>query len=778
MVAILLLVPLFVTSAPGVHVGPAAVNLRVGVPGAAYGRGEMGLNLISSGANSVIANIRVGNGPGSPTYDSANGDLYVPNTGSDNISVISGATNRVISSISVGCPAQTPTYDPEDGDLYMSSFGSDNLTILSGSSNSVLKTLPIGAEENQPAYDAANGDLYVASDASTYGINNVSIVSGATNTVIGEVSVGSSPTTPYYDPVNGDLYVANQYSADVSVISTSSESIIATDLADGFPVTPAYDDATGDLYVPGSMLDEDPGWMTVISGGTNKVVAQLQVGPTPLTPDYDSVNGDVYVPDVGSYELSVISGTNNTVVDTIRVGAAPYPPAFDSASDEMYVPNYASGNVSVVSGSTNSVVASIPVGLGPYSPAFDPANGDVYVPNSLTNNVSVIQGNAVLPVDYDVDFREVGLPDGTTWMVNMSGISSKSTGGSIEIDVPNGTYAFTISPYPGYSVSPASGAVTVSGASLNLSILFTAAPLAIYPVTFMQSGLPPGTGWTVTLSGIVRISESSTLTFFEMNGTYNFTLGTVLGHFSNVSSGRLLVDGGPLSRAIGYTSAAERQFGVIFGETGLPTGTDWFVTMYLGASSGIQEVSGAGSNKTEISFAESNGSYSYSIRSAAGYGPNPSNGTLSIHGAELSTAVSFARVYLLNFTESTLPAGSNWSVALTGRPSTVVLSSPSAGGSLIRWSDGGSAVRFYVSNGTYTYSTFASDRPNTTGSVSIDGKLPAPVPVLSSEGPMAMSGVSILDYVVIGVLVILVAIGGLILLTRRRAKYPPAAGRR
>jgi hypothetical protein len=43
-----------------------------------------------------------------------------------------------------------------------------------------------------------------------------------------------------------------------------------------------------------------------------------------------------------------------------------------------------------------------------------------------------------------------------------------------------------------------------------------------YPVTFLETGLPAGTNWTVTLNGTLAWSHSDAIEFLLLNGTYAF----------------------------------------------------------------------------------------------------------------------------------------------------------------------------------------------------------------------------------------------------------------
>jgi thermopsin len=91
------------------------------------------------------------------------------------------------------------------------------------------------------------------------------------------------------------------------------------------------------------------------------------------------------------------------------------------------------------------------------------------------------------------------------------------------------------------------GLITVGGDYLPLL------PFAIYEVTFTETGLTHGTSWSVTLNGITATSTTSTIQFYDPDGTYAFTVGAVAGHTAHPSSGAVTVHGGPLTKHIHWT---------------------------------------------------------------------------------------------------------------------------------------------------------------------------------------------------------------------------------
>ena len=80
--------------------------------------------------------------------------------------------------------------------------------------------------------------------------------------------------------------------------------------------------------------------------------------------------------------------------------------------------------------------------------------------------------------------------------------------------------------------------------------------LVAFRVTFMESGLPAGTTWSVTFNS-TKQSGTANLTFPGVrNGTYGFTVGLVEGQTANRTSGAVKVLGGAVSEPIMFAPSA------------------------------------------------------------------------------------------------------------------------------------------------------------------------------------------------------------------------------
>src|SRR5579885_2782753 len=415
-----------------------------------------------------------------------------------------------------------------------------NNTLING--NSVNTTFngvfPIGV-----AFDSSNGYVYVANPNS----GSVSVINGATNTVIASITVGFVPYGVAFDSSNGYVYVAN--SESVSVINGATNTVIASiTVRSNSPQGVAFDSSNGYVYVTNSGSNT----VSVINGATNTVIANITVGYYPHGVAFDPSNGYVYVANPYSDSVSVINGATNNVIANITVGYYPQGVAFDPSNGYVYVANPYSDSVSVINGATNNVIASITVGSWPEGVAFDSSNGYVYVTNFYSSTVSIISTSPQVIKEYTVTFTESGLPSGTSWSVTFNGLTQSSTGSYITFSgISPGTYTYTVTAPSGYFASPSIGSVTVSTSNVTVAIAFSQ---QTYSVTFTETGLPPGTSWSVTLNGKTETSTTNTISFVEPNGIYSFSIASIDGYSVSQSSGSITVKGTNIIQNITFKS--------------------------------------------------------------------------------------------------------------------------------------------------------------------------------------------------------------------------------
>ena len=181
-------------------------------------------------------------------------------------------------------------------------------------------------------------------------------------------------------------------------------------------------------------------------------------------------------------------------------------------------------------------------GSGAYSGTNNPAN--FWVNSSVTET-------AVFEKLYAVLVTETGLPSGSIWYFNISGLSFKTGGSVVSLDEPNGSYSYTVQTGLNYYASPSSGSVVVSGKTAYVNITFTnVLGISISPasgktdvgiaIVFanVTNGGSGGYVWTYSVnvsSGFVRNGNSFV---FDSPGSYLVTLKVVdnTGHTASVSA--------------------------------------------------------------------------------------------------------------------------------------------------------------------------------------------------------------------------------------------------
>lgn len=264
--------------------------------------------------------------------------------------------------------------------------------------------------------------------------------------------------------------------------------------------------------------------------------------------------------------------------------------------------------------------------------------------------LSQINETAIFSVEkYEESFTESGLPTGTAWWVNLSGIGNVSTTGTtIIFYLPNGTYNFRDGS-TGYNSSLPEGYVGVSGEELlgtNITNITSigfqkVSSEKFYPVTFFETGLLKGTKWYVNVNQTAQTSNVTAVSLQMINGTYSFAAASP-GYTANVSSGSLSVKGTPVVVYIRFT----RDIFVLHerenGSPGLNNGSAWEITV-----NGVDYYSTTDSMNITLA----NGNYSYSVNQPLTQSRHlwyilpKESGVLSGNGIDISMNFSFADSY-------------------------------------------------------------------------------------------------------------------------------------
>ena len=717
--------------------GPAAVAYDSGkreVLVANYG--SYNVSVISGTTNKVVATIPVWFNPGSVGYDGGKGEVFVANSNSNNVSVISDTTNKVVATIPVGIDPDGIEYDSGKGEVFVTNFFSNNVSVISDTTNAVIASIPVRVGPVGVAYDSGKGEVFVANAGS----NNVSVISDTTNAVTSTVTVGAKPTSLVFDPSNGYLYVSNFGQGTISILSTG-------------PAPTPYPVSFSESGLPAGT-----NWSMTLNSQT--------LYSTSSTITFNKPNG-TYPFSVGTvpgYTANVTSG-NLTVNGGPVSRSIAFTPQTTLTSVSVSPPN-----ATVPVGWTQNFTATPTCfgGLCPSNVTYSWSITNILYGtlNSTTNptvsfTAGSVQGNVALYVNATLAGKRVqslpvnitiGPPVAMLYAVSVSPSGANLTvGGSGNFTAtpicaggtcPTGaTFAWTLSNTTLGVLNTTSGpqvvftAGTLAGKenlSVNVSLTGRTARSSPVPIN-ISTKLAPTLGYVSLTPLAATVNVSGTQSFTATVGcnggtcpsgsTYTWSLNNSLGKL-NISSGpQVLFTANSTAGLVNLTvtahlngktatnsstitikkaSSPPSTYAVTFSEAGLPAGTTWSVSL-----NGSMK-SGTGS----IVFTEPNGTYSFNVGVVSGYTASPISGSFTVSGVAVSKAITFTALppgqYSLVFSETGLPSGTNWSVAVGTTTHTST----------------GSTISFTEANGTYSYTVGAVTGFTATpssGSVTVNG---------------------------------------------------------
>ena len=395
------------------------------------------------------------------------------------------------------------------------------------------------------------------------------------------------------------------------------------------------------------------------------------------------LNGDTYMGDAsainislqnGTYDFTALSLSNSsfssqggsfTVVGRHTVIPVSFRESFQIYFTETGLPAGKGWSVNL-NGLANSSIApgkiSFNLTNGTYNyyilgtPGYHPVSpsGTIEV-NGFGLTISV---NFVLST-YNVVFTEYGLPASETWYANITAgpdsynnIKLISSGSSVSVQLPNGSYAFGIaSSDKRYEAHGSS--FTIQGQNDYMRIYFN--PVT-YSVAFNENGLPSGVSWNLTINSIRYQVSSDSQIIYETNGTYSFSVSGPAGYHPVDATGKFTVNGGSLSIKIIFRAYT---YNITFSEGNLPKDTEWWVNFTSGLSlnSTTDTINSSLSNGTYYFFAGTSNRSWVNTNSYYGYG----NYELIVSGHNYTYYLYYTfMTYNVTIFESGLSPGAQW----------------------------------------------------------------------------------------------------------------------
>ncbi len=246
---------------------------------------------------------------------------------------------------------------------------------------------------------------------------------------------------------------------------------------------------------------------------------------------------------------------------------------------------------------------------------------------------------------------------------------------------------------------PNDPAIIHMNSSINETAWFLINSAVSYTITFLENGLPNGTTWGVDFNSSLKISDSDSILFNVVNGTYNYTLSKLDGYECENRTGTLSVNGSGVT--------------VLFNFTRVTYSVEFLAKGFLNTSNIYWGVNLNGSitysSNSSVKMSLPNGSYNYSVILPSGYDALNSTGIVMVNGTSMVTHIQFIQsIYCITFTEEGLATNYSWSVDLDGKTVNSMTS----------------AITFNVTDGIYNFTPSARGyRVNdSTTQVLVDGK--------------------------------------------------------
>jgi hypothetical protein len=732
--------------------------------------GSSGIAILNASNGNLVTTLTSGSWFNAPAFDSADQRMYAPSVLSNVVDIYNSTNLTYLGQINASY-ATNAVWDPANDRVFVSDWEANNVTVINGSSGGLVTTILNVSGPDPIVFDPSTALVYTGDENSP----NITVINPVKDTEVGNISDPTYSAGLAVSPSGGELFATGDSAnlSEVNLTTNLSITIPAGTETAGLAWLPdgvlAATDLTGGVYLLSvggpyplttPLLELRPSF--VLQGEPLNVSTNETGGSGGYTYSYSglpggcsSVNSARFecVPTTpGQFEVEV--AVNDSRGETANGSAflwiaTGYVVTFTATG----LPGGQEWWVSLTDGQSfdstgTTITFSEPNGSYTYRVTAENRTHSAPGGSFTVDGTPVSESVTFSLVAYTVTFRESGLLSGTEWWVNLTnGQSFAGTGSTVSFPEANGTYIYELATVENrYSTS--GGAFTVDGAPATESVSFS---LVVYSVTFSESGLPSGIGWWVNLTDGQSFARSgSTVSFSEPNGTYSYSLPTADKTY-RAAGGTFTVSGASKSVMVTFNLLTNT---VTLTESGLPTGTEWWVNLTNG-----QSLNGTGGT---ISFQEPNGSYIYAIASAdKTY--EAIGGPLIVNGVTVSISVALSRVtYTLTFTESGLPTGFDWWVNLTNDRN---LSSTAT------------TLSFSEPNGTYSYTIGAVSGYScnaTSGHATVKGSSRTIsvtfIPTGSSGGgSSSLGGLSTMDWIGIGVVIAAVAgIGAAFALRRKR----------
>jgi len=377
------------------------------------------------------------------------------------------------------------------------------------------------------------------------------------------------------------------------------------------------------------------------------------------------------------------------------------------------------------------------------------AGATLYLPSPQSGWFSNTGTSAMVVLNYSqvelgtLTLNQTGLPADLGWTASVDDratgqVSTEASSGAplvFEL-MPGSWYTVTVPGVAGTTTlwvpSPSVVNMTIGTSPVSLDVLFAEAPT--YVLTFLESGLPAGTEWTIgvinpggvagwsfqsSTSSSINYSVSSAHFYYWLYWSENTSIPGLYAPSSE--TGGVTVHGAATTVNVTFRVVASNE--LTFDEHGLPPGTVWSAVME-GHSTGF-DVRWTTNDTSEQVLVLSDTYYvdiwANSDNASIAYFAQPSSGNVTATSPSSTVNVTFVPAYAVTLTEAGLPGNDVWYVNASGlRPRADY-----------GWQN---SVTFFLPNGSYTLNVSTNDRQYSpsyrTLALSVNGASPS-VPAVS-----------------------------------------------
>jgi YVTN family beta-propeller protein len=475
--------------------------------------GSYRVTAINGSTDRVVGNYSVPSYPLALAVNSANGNLFVA-LENGNVTELNATNGGVLGRVPTGSSFLSGVaYDPLSGCLYaVNEFGND-VIVINASTLAVAARVEVGDFPDAIAY--GNGLVFVANDFGGVFLGydfgpSVTVINGSSNAVVGGVTAGWATNAVAFDARTGFVYTTSAGYPDSNL--TVIDPIGLSDLG-SFPVGRGADalageGATGTVVVAnpasGSVsfvglpsfysvafeafgLPLNSRWAVIVNGTEEARSYYPDPAPSPAT--FYLSNGSYPYEIVGprGYRVGTVPATGSLTIsgaDQVLASHFTRGPTYSITFHETGLPQGARWCVTIGSTACSSgrslAFADLSPGTYPYSVNSTP--GQVVFARSSGGSIptsgELLVGSASVSValrfeyPYLVTFFETGLTNGTSWSVTVGSRLYSSTNQSIVAYLPNGSYAFRVSPVGGYTKTTSVPRVVVLGGPTAVTVTF------------------------------------------------------------------------------------------------------------------------------------------------------------------------------------------------------------------------------------------------------------------------------------------------------------------